>query len=53
VPLVLFGIFRFLYLLYQRSGERNSTETILRDLPFLAPTWRSGARSSSRSSTAA
>jgi 4-hydroxybenzoate polyprenyltransferase len=36
VPLVLFGIFRFLYLLYQRPAERNPTETILRDLPFLA-----------------
>jgi 4-hydroxybenzoate polyprenyltransferase len=36
LPLVLFGIFRFLYLLYQNPGERNPTETILRDLPFLA-----------------
>lgn len=36
VPLVLFGVFRFLYLLYQRPGERNPTETILRDPPFLA-----------------
>ncbi|KAB2961875.1 MAG: decaprenyl-phosphate phosphoribosyltransferase, partial [Thermoanaerobaculia bacterium] len=35
VPLVLFGIFRFLYLLYQRPGERNPTETILHDAPFL------------------
>lgn len=35
IPLVLYGIFRYLYLLYQRPGERNPTETILRDLPFL------------------
>jgi 4-hydroxybenzoate polyprenyltransferase len=35
VPLVLFGIFRYLYLVYQRSDERNPTEAILRDLPFL------------------
>jgi 4-hydroxybenzoate polyprenyltransferase len=36
VPLVLFGVFRFLYLLYQRPSERNPTETILTDAPFLA-----------------
>jgi 4-hydroxybenzoate polyprenyltransferase len=36
LPLVLFGIFRFLYLLYQQPGERNPTETILTDPPFLA-----------------
>jgi len=36
VPLVLFGVFRFLYLLYQRPSERNPTETILSDAPFLA-----------------
>ncbi len=35
IPLVLFGIFRYLYLMYQRPGERNPTEAILRDLPFL------------------
>ena len=35
IPLVLYGIFRYLYLLYQRPGERNPTEAILRDLPFL------------------
>jgi 4-hydroxybenzoate polyprenyltransferase len=35
VPLVLYGIFRYLYLLYQRPGERNPTEAILRDPPFL------------------
>jgi 4-hydroxybenzoate polyprenyltransferase len=36
LPMVLFGIFRFLYLLYQQPGARNPTEAILRDPPFLA-----------------
>ena len=36
LPLVLYGIFRFLYLLYQRPGPRNPTEAILSDAPFLA-----------------
>jgi 4-hydroxybenzoate polyprenyltransferase len=35
VPLVLFGIFRYLYLMYQRPGEKNPTEAILGDPPFL------------------
>jgi 4-hydroxybenzoate polyprenyltransferase len=35
IPLVLFGIFRYLYLLYQRPERRNPTEAILGDLPFL------------------
>jgi 4-hydroxybenzoate polyprenyltransferase len=35
IPLVLYGIFRYLYLMYQREGERNPTEAILRDPPFL------------------
>jgi 4-hydroxybenzoate polyprenyltransferase len=35
VPFVLYGIFRFLYLLYQKPGPRNPTEAILVDLPFL------------------
>jgi 4-hydroxybenzoate polyprenyltransferase len=35
LPLVLFGIFRYLYLMYQRQGERNPTELILHDPPFL------------------
>jgi 4-hydroxybenzoate polyprenyltransferase len=35
IPMVLFGIFRYLYLVYQRREERNPTEAILRDLPFL------------------
>lgn len=33
VPLVLFGIFRYLYLVYQRTDLRNPTETIVTDLP--------------------
>jgi len=36
VPLVLFGIFRYLYLIYQAPDERNPTEAVLTDLPFLA-----------------
>lgn len=36
VPMVLFGVFRYLYLIYQRPGERNPTEAILKDVPFLA-----------------
>ena len=36
IPLVLYGIFRYLYLMYQRPGERNPTEAILRDAPFLS-----------------
>jgi hypothetical protein len=36
LPLVLFGIFRYLYLMYQRPSARNPTEAILGDLPFLA-----------------
>jgi TRAP-type C4-dicarboxylate transport system permease large subunit len=35
IPLVLFGIFRYLYLMYQRDDLRNPTESILRDVPFL------------------
>jgi hypothetical protein len=33
--MVLFGIFRYLYLMYQQPGERNPTEAILGDPPFL------------------
>lgn len=36
VPMVLYGIFRFLYLSHQRADLRNPTETILTDAPFLA-----------------
>jgi len=35
LPMVLFGIFRYLYLMYQEPGERNPTEAILGDPPFL------------------
>lgn len=35
IPLVLFGIFRYLYLTYQTDDERNPTEAILTDPPFL------------------
>lgn len=35
VPLVLFGIFRYLYLVYQRPEERSPTESLLADVPFL------------------
>ena len=36
IPLVLFGIFRYLFLVYQRPGEKSPTEAILSDFPFLA-----------------
>jgi 4-hydroxybenzoate polyprenyltransferase len=36
IPFVLFGIFRFLYLLYQRPSEQDPTAAILGDWPFLA-----------------
>lgn len=35
VPLVLFGIFRYLYLIYQKHERKNPTESILTDLPSL------------------
>jgi len=35
IPLVLFGVFRYLYLTYQRNETRNPTEAILVDAPFL------------------
>jgi len=35
VPLVLFGIFRFLYLLYRKLDARSPTDAILHDPPFL------------------
>ncbi|MCP3958621.1 MAG: decaprenyl-phosphate phosphoribosyltransferase [bacterium] len=33
VPLVLFGIFRFLYLIYKKEEKHNPTEAVLRDVP--------------------
>ena len=35
LPFVLFGIFRYLYLVYQVSTPRNPTEAVLRVLPFV------------------
>lgn len=35
LPMVLFGIFRYLFLIYQTSAKRNPTEAMLTDLPFL------------------
>lgn len=35
IPFVLFGIFRFLYLVYQGTSELNPTESMLKDAPFL------------------
>lgn len=35
IPMVLFGIFRYLYLMYQKHTKLNPTEAILRDAPFL------------------
>ncbi|HUO87264.1 MAG TPA: decaprenyl-phosphate phosphoribosyltransferase [Thermoanaerobaculia bacterium] len=35
IPLVLFGIFRYLFLVYQRPDRKNPTEALLTDLPFV------------------
>lgn len=35
LPMVLYGIFRYLYLIYQRPEERNPTEALLSDWPFV------------------
>lgn len=35
IPLVLFGIFRYLYLIYQQTDQRNPTEVVLTDGPSL------------------
>jgi 4-hydroxybenzoate polyprenyltransferase len=35
IPFVLFGVFRYLFLIYQRKTGRNPTEAILGDAPFL------------------
>lgn len=35
VPFVLFGVFRYLYLVYQRPDSKNPTEALLFDGPFL------------------
>lgn len=36
LPFVLYGIFRYLYLTYQKESELNPTEEMLHDPPFLA-----------------
>ena len=33
--LTLFGIFRYLYLVYQKPDQLNPTEAVVRDLPSL------------------
>ena len=35
MPFVLFGVFRYLYLIYQRPSSKNPTEAILYDPPFV------------------
>ena len=35
IPLVLFGIFRYLFLVYQRPDVKNPTEALLSDGPFV------------------
>ena len=35
LPMVLFGVFRYLYLIYQASDVRNPTEAMIRDVPFV------------------
>ena len=32
---MLFGIFRYLYLIYQKHDRRNPTEALMRDVPFV------------------
>jgi 4-hydroxybenzoate polyprenyltransferase len=34
-PFVLYGIFRYLFLIYQRPGKLNPTEDVVRDLPSI------------------
>lgn len=35
VPFVLFGIFRYLYLMYQTTDEKSPTDALLHDVPFM------------------
>lgn len=35
IPFVLFGVFRYLYLMYQAPTQINPTEAVVRDLPSL------------------
>ena len=34
-PFVLYGIFRYLYLIYHKSTGENPTDTVVRDFPFI------------------
>ena len=36
VPFPLYGIFRYLYLVHQRAGGGNPSETLFEDRPILA-----------------
>jgi hypothetical protein len=36
VPFPLYGLFRYLYLVHQRSGGGNPSETLLTDRPLIA-----------------
>ena len=36
VPFVIYGIFRYLYLVYQQGTDRSPTEAMLKDGPFVA-----------------
>jgi hypothetical protein len=35
IPFVIYAIFRYLYLVYQKNGGGSPEEILLRDLPFL------------------
>lgn len=35
IPMVLFGIFRFLYLVHKEEDPRNPTESMITDMPFV------------------
>lgn len=39
VPFPLYGIFRYLYLVHQRAGGGNPSDTLVEDLPILACVW--------------
>ena len=47
VPFPLYGIFRYLYLVHQRDGGGNPSETLLTDRPLLAVRGALGRRRSS------
>jgi 4-hydroxybenzoate polyprenyltransferase len=35
LPMVIFGIFRYLFLIYRKESRKNPTEAMLTDVPFL------------------